>query len=87
MKNSLDHTQNELMALTKRHAALEREYHQMQSQRESCENEMAVLKEEHHLVKGNLTTAIKVKKALEDRSESLQKQLDETMEVLVHKVN
>ncbi len=59
----------------------------MQSQRESCENEMAVLKEEHHLVKGNLTTAIKVKKALEDRSESLQKQLDETMEVLVHKVN
>ena len=86
IRSSLDHSQNELMTLAKKYSSLENEYRHNHALRESSENELAVLREEHHLVKGNLTSTVKVKKALEEKMESLQKQMDESMELLVEKV-
>ena len=74
------------MALAKKYNALENDYRQIHGLRESSENELAVLREEHHLLKSNSTSITKAKKSLEEKSDSLQRQLDDSMELLVQKV-
>jgi len=86
IKGNLDHSQSELMVLAKKYSTLENDYRQTHGLRESSENELAVMREEHHLLKSNLISITKAKKSLEEKAESLQRQLDNSMEVLVQKV-